>query len=281
MASPSPIPTPVLTALKECYSGREVLRTIDAFFTDLGFSFDPDAEAREAGTGMRRSRVAGYLATLDLARTEDATRLLDAIEQQLREWEQGAATGFHGDIDRLLRTLHRAGYEWDGSRLRPTRPVVYERLRERAALLSADQIDADFGRIMDSLDADPADAITAARSLVESACKVALDDLGVPFDDREDLPSLYKKAALALNVDPSQHEELVYKKILQGLTTTVQGLAEVRNVMGDAHGKRRGAPRPSPRHARVAAGAAWTVATFVAETIRERQAGAPDKAGGK
>ncbi len=272
------IPPQVVTAFKECYPSRSVLREIDDFYRDLGFDFDAEAEEAEEA-GARRSRVAGYLASLDLGNPRDAARLIRAIEQQLIEWKVGPDSEAP-DVARLMRRLNAASYEWDGSGLRPTRPVMYERFRERAALLSADQIDADFGRIMDSLDADPADAITAARSLVESACKVALDDLGVPFDDREDLPSLYKKAALALNVDPSQHEELVYKKILQGLTTTVQGLAEVRNVMGDAHGKRRGAPRPSPRHARVAAGAAWTVATFIAETIRERQVQAPDKAGG-
>ena len=272
------IPPQVVTAFKECYRSRSVLREIDDFYRDLGFDFDAEAEEAEEA-GARRSRVAGYLASLDLGNPRDAACLIRAIEQQLIDWKVGADSEAP-DVARLVRRLSVAGYEWDGSRLRPTRPVMYKRFRERAALLSADQIDADFGRIMDSLDADPADAITAARSLVESACKVAMDDLGVPFDDREDLPSLYKKAALALNVDPSQHEELVYKKILQGLTTTVQGLAEVRNVMGDAHGKRRGAPRPSPRHARVAAGAAWTVATFIAETIRERQAQAPDKARG-
>jgi hypothetical protein len=49
------------------------------------------------------------------------------------------------------------------------------------------------------------------------------------------------------------------------------GLAELRNKLGDAHGKTRVASRPQPRHARLAAGAATTVATFLVETLESRR----------
>ena len=51
---------------------------------------------------------------------------------------------------------------------------------------------------------------------------------------------------------------------------SVQGLAELRNKLGHAHGRRRGGVRPQPRHARMAAAAAMAVATFLIETLEER-----------
>jgi hypothetical protein len=55
-------------------------------------------------------------------------------------------------------------------------------------------------------------------------------------------------------------------------SSAFHGLAELRNKLGDAHGTRRGGHRAQPRHARMAAGAAMTVATFLIETLEERRA---------
>ncbi|CAN5689375.1 hypothetical protein BH18CHL1_BH18CHL1_03920 [soil metagenome] len=134
-----------------------------------------------------------------------------------------------------------------------------------------EDVNREVGRSQESVDRDPADAITAARALVETACKSVLDDLGLEVDDRDDLPSLYRKTAIALRIDATQHE-VIYRQILQGLTRSVQGLAELRNKLGDAHGPGRGSARAQPRHARMAAGAAMVVATFLIETLEERRA---------
>jgi hypothetical protein len=137
-------------------------------------------------------------------------------------------------------------------------------------LSDLEDVRREVDRILESVDRDPADAITAARSLVETACKTVLDDVDEPFDDREDLTALYKKTAVALKMDATQHD-VIYRQVLQGLASAVHGLAELRNKLGDAHGARRGGHRAQPRHARMAAGAAMTVATFLIETLEERR----------
>lgn len=104
---------------------------------------------------------------------------------------------------------------------------------------------------------------------------MVLEELGEEVVEREELPALYKRTALALRIDATQHE-VVYRQILQGLASAVQGLAELRNKLGDAHGRGRVAQRPSPRHARMAAGAGATVATFLMETLDERRASHSD-----
>jgi hypothetical protein len=106
----------VRSTFKECLSAGEVLRTIDELFGDLGFNFDPEAEERSlaSGIGQRRSRAAGYMNSLDLANPSDRSRLFSAVATKLTEW--GDREGWD-PLQKLLRTLKAAGYEWDGSQI--------------------------------------------------------------------------------------------------------------------------------------------------------------------
>jgi hypothetical protein len=266
------IGAPVISAFKDCFVSREALRAIDEFFGDLDFRYDKDAYDREraAGHGERRSTAAGYIATLDLGDALDAERLLKAIAARLSEWEQNGDPQFRRDLDRLIRALDVGGFSWNGRTLvRRAGALIIDEGGRRLYALGIEDVNQEIERIAGSMDSDPADAITAARALLESVCKAVLDELGEPINETDDLPTLYKKTAAALKLDPVQHE-VVYRQILQGLVSAVHGLAEVRNKLGDAHGKGRAAVRPTPRHARLAAGAASTVATFLVETMEER-----------
>lgn len=131
-----------------------------------------------------------------------------------------------------------------------------------------EHVSREVQRITDNVERDPADAITGARALVESVCKDVLVELGQPVPQHDDLPTLYKKTALALKVDPTQHQA-VYRQTLQGLVSTVSGLGILRDQLGDAHGHDRTATPPDVRHARLAAGAAMTVAVFLVEALEE------------
>lgn len=273
MAKNALVPVHVVSAFKECFVGREVIRTIDEFFGDLEFDYSADAFASEqaAGHGQRRSTAAGYIGPLDLSDPRDCDRLTRAITFKLAEWERTADPNFTQDLDRLKRTLDFAGFTWDGrSLIRRAGPFAAASMTRSLRDLGLQDVNEEIERITKAVDSDPADAITASRALVETTCKAVLDELAVSFDEHDDLPSLYKKTATALKLDPVQHE-VVYRQTLQGLVSAVQGLAELRNKLGDAHGKGRAAVRPEPRHARMAAGAATTVATFLVETLEHRR----------
>jgi hypothetical protein len=262
----------VVTAFKICMKDYETLGTIDDFFMDLGFGFDAVAEADEQqrSSSSRRARAAGYLGTLDLTRGGDARKLLNAIAIKLSDWEHANEQGT--DLDRLRRALEINRISWDGQRLIPADAMAVDVAATLRRSLSSEAVAEEVQRIVSNIDSDPAAAITASRALVEASCKAVLERLGQPINDKDELPALYKKAAAALRLDPVQHEQAIYKQTLQGMVSTVQGLAEVRNALGSAHGKQAKAVRPAPRHARLAAGAAWTVATYLAETLVDRLA---------
>jgi len=171
----------------------------------------------------------------------------------------------------------RRTYIWDGFR-----PLL-ERLERGAAHPSDDHVSATleqydaahvnavWSKALDRRDADPEGAITAARTLLESVCKHILDDLGVDYDDRADLPKLYKTTAEALNLAPSQHTEQVFRQILGGCTAVVDGLGSLRNKLSDAHGKGRVPTRPASRHAELAVNLAGAVASFLVATWEVRR----------
>jgi len=118
---------------------------------------------------------------------------------------------------------------------------------------------------------DPEGAITAARTLLESVCKHILDAAAAPYEDSADLPKLYSLTAKQLNLSPSQHTEQLFKQILGGCQTVVEGVGALRNRHSDAHGKGASGTKPAPRHAELAVNLSGTMATFLLQTSEARK----------
>lgn len=118
---------------------------------------------------------------------------------------------------------------------------------------------------------DPEGAITASRTLLESVCKYILDTANSPYEDSADLPKLYTLTAKQLNLSPSQHTEQLFKQILGGCQTVVEGLGSLRNRHSDAHGKGISGTKPLPRHAELAVNLSGTMATFLLQTWESKK----------
>jgi hypothetical protein len=118
---------------------------------------------------------------------------------------------------------------------------------------------------------DAEGAITAARTLLESVCKHILDAVGALYEDSADLPKLYTLTAKELNLSPSQHTEQLFKQILGGCQTVVEGLGAVRNRHSDAHGKGASGTKPAQRHAELAVNLSGAMATFLLQTWEARK----------
>jgi hypothetical protein len=143
------------------------------------------------------------------------------------------------------------------------------------ARLDWDEVQASWRKALERKTSDPEGAITMARTLLETVCKHVLDDACVSYDARADLPNLYGLAAKQLKLSPSQHTEEVFKQILGGCHSVVQGLGALRSRIGDAHGQGKKAVKPAPRHAELAVNLAGAMATFLAETWEGMKADRP------
>jgi hypothetical protein len=137
---------------------------------------------------------------------------------------------------------------------------------EILAKLDWNEVQAAWRRALERKASDPEGAITAARTLLESVCKHVLDEAEVPYDPKADLPPLYSLTAKTLKMSPSQHTEEIFKQILGGCHSVVQGLGALRSKVGDAHGQGKKAVKPAARHAELAVNLAGAMATFIAQT---------------
>lgn len=118
---------------------------------------------------------------------------------------------------------------------------------------------------------DSEGAITAARTLLETVCKHILDAAGATYDDSADMPKLYSLTSKQLNLSPSQHTEQLFKQILGGCQTVVEGIGALRNRHSDAHGKGISGTKPAPRHAELAVNLSGAMATFLLQTWEARK----------
>lgn len=145
-----------------------------------------------------------------------------------------------------------------------------EHVTDALKALDAAQVQDVWRRALDRRATDPEAAITSARTLLESTCKHILDALTVKYDDKDDLPKLYRSTARSLNLAPDQHTEELFKQILGGCQAVVEGLGAVRNKLSDAHGRGKRGAKPADRHAELAVNLAGAMATFLVRTWQSR-----------
>lgn len=125
---------------------------------------------------------------------------------------------------------------------------------------------------------DPALAIGTAKELLETCCKTILEARGIAFSKSADLPELMKQTVKELRLTPDNiptqaKASHTIKRLLSNLATITQGISELRNQYGTGHGKAAGAKGLGARHAKLAVGAASTLAVFLAETHNEKPRG--------
>jgi hypothetical protein len=127
-------------------------------------------------------------------------------------------------------------------------------------------------RMESSVETDPTLAIGTAKELIETCCSTILVELGVTPNKEWNLSRLVKETAARLRLTPNDVADGArgaesIRQVLGSLGGMVGGIAELRNSYGTGHGKALGHGGLGPRHARLAVGAASTLAIFLFETF--------------
>lgn len=126
-------------------------------------------------------------------------------------------------------------------------------------------------KAIERLSSDHAGAITAGRSVLESACKHVMEECGVPIDSKMDLQQLYKSASKCLRLDHTKEMDDSLRRVLQAGVTMVDGLSHLRNKLGDAHGKSRQSAKPSRRHANLVVALVGSLSDFLLATLEAQK----------
>jgi hypothetical protein len=202
----------------------------------------------------------------ELMENEETKRLLPSFIRTSRDLSQ-----FWAHISNTSGYAARRKLIWEAFQplldlVEGRQPLTAKQLTDALDSLTLDEVNRVWQRGLERLKTDPPGAITAARTLLESTCKHILDAEGVAYDESIELPKLYRLTAQSLQLSPDQASEQLFKQVLGACHTVVEGVAAMRNRLGDAHGKGAKAAKPEERHARLALNLAGSAAAFLVET---------------
>jgi Abortive infection C-terminus len=247
-----------------------VLRQIDDEFSAAGIPAASSTNV-DVRSGARRLQVELYYASLDLTKPADAARLALVFENVIslgtRAYPERAAE--------LIAWIEKDGYAYEGGRLRRKAFSGTQHIASKFAVADASSIHDEIRRIEDSIVSDPALAIGSSKELIETVCKTILDAKGEIYTKNADLSELVKAATKALKMTPddipsaAKGADLI-KRTLHSLASVVGSIGELRTLYGSGHGKSAKAKGLQPRHARLVAGAASALVTFLWDTFEQR-----------
>lgn len=242
----SKIPPSAIQLAIEMFAGETGLSgpQIHSFFAQYSDEIPP--YEWKGGSPSRKQLFATFLSKLPPNKQIEA--LLD-----LCDWEGPMKHGRPSDeqIERLRGLL-----------LGSNTPAL-EAIREEARRVGWRWVLREWQRAAKQVGNDPDDAITAARSLVETVCKHVLDILRVPYDDSMDLPALYRLTARHLPLLPNEAANDAVRQVLGGCMSIVHGLSTLRNRMSDAHGRGLTYTGATIPLAKLAVNSAGTIAAFL------------------
>ncbi len=206
--------------------------------------------------GNRRAQFRRYVASVDQHEPQQLEQLGHALGTLIDEVAESK-------VEFLVKAAERDGFLLQGGIFRPaklaSRSFAVTRFED---LTSID----DRGRRIALIASDrPKDAIDGALELVESVCRTILPVVGEPAPAKAaDLVAIVKSTLKAVELGPpaggdAKRDAALVRDCLQRLAAVVADLGELRG--------------PSPRHARLAVGAAVALAGFIAETHVELSRG--------
>jgi hypothetical protein len=245
-----------------------------------------DAEYQPNLSGERRCLVEQYYHAIDFTNWDHVRRLLTVYEHVLLTLEEDiksptlrSSPEVAEKTRRILITcLKRDGFDYANGRILALGNVpATAHLAAQAVVVDAPYIVTQVDRIQSAVENDPRLAIGTAKELVETTCKSILRERGAITDPAWDLLELVKATRKELRLTPADVPDSAkasdtVRRLLSNLATVVHGIAELRNPYGTGHGHDGRARGLGPRHARLAAGAAATLATFLLETHIENSA---------
>jgi hypothetical protein len=132
-------------------------------------------------------------------------------------------------------------------------------------------VQIEFERALADVQKDPEASLTAACAMVESICKIYIEDRDLPRPTKESIKDLWKVVASDLGFNPASIEDEDLRRVLSGLSSIIDGLGSIRTHAGSAHSRGKKRYKVAPRHAKLVIHAAHTLTTFLIETWQSKR----------
>lgn len=250
------LPNPLIAAVASILSEHHYShRLIDNLFTRCNAPDLPPG-------GNLISKITAWL-----SESTEPFALLGCVLENFMEQETESPEwlGRRAKINRALAThglsYGHGGHIVGGATGAPSRSLdAIIRARDIAA------VRVEFDRALLTVERDPPSAVTAACSIIESLCKVYLEENHLTLPSDQTIKPLWKIVQSHLGLGPQSVQTNDMRQILGGLASVVNGVGHLRTHAGSAHGHGNHGYPLEARHARLAVHAAHTVTGFVLET---------------
>lgn len=263
------IPSPLLSVCAEIAAQRETHATLDSLFTYAGASGDPPL-------GNKQAKALEWLRKTNKDETLDPLAVLGRlIEGYMEEaldpnnsWDKDRLK----DQERITKLLAQCELQYiKGGRIVGVLGAPSRTLEEFVRELDVTSIDAEFNRALTNVELNPREAVSAASNILESLCKVYIEEEHLERPAKQDLKPIWTIVRKDLGFDPSMVEDQDLQTVLSGMISIVEGIGALRTHASSAHGAGKKSYKLEPRHARLAIHSAHTVALFVLETWRKKK----------
>lgn len=167
----------------------------------------------------------------------------------------------------------RAIYGWKNTGL--GEKIVTGQIEDIKVAFDSNYVDVQIDLMYEMIKSAPHSAIGKAKELLEICCKTILDEQKIEYSTDLDLTQLMKIACESIGLSAKKLKDGVTgqdiaARILANLGNIAHGMAELRNLYGDGHGKNRAFQPLPPRYAHLAVGASVAAVHFMWETYQER-----------
>ena len=194
----SAIPSPVIAAVSRAIHGRYTHSELNNLFMLAGAPGDPPA-------GNKLDKCRSWLTLCSRRPEVDGLAVLGELIEEFMEAERPGDDALAGDREAVIAALARGGLSYHAGGViaaagsaGPSRSLE-DIIRDR----DLPAVDEEFRRAMRSIESAPRDAVSAASNILESVCKIYIEDhehLEMPR--KKDLPSVWGVVRRELGFDP-------------------------------------------------------------------------------
>lgn len=259
------IPAPVISVISRILPDRYSAEGLNNLFDDAG-------APGEIPEGSKAVRAETWLRRANKDESVDSLKVLGKVIETLMEG-LSLAQFVERDADhraQIEQILGKCKLSYlSGGRVVGQLGVPSRNLEALIKGRYISSIDLEFERAMDSIETAPREAISAASNILESVCKIYIEEHELDMPAKQDLQSVWNVVRKCLGIDPSIVVDQDLRKILTGLFSIVDGIGSLRTHASSAHGSGSKSYKIEPRHARLSVHASHTVAIYILEAWKK------------
>lgn len=264
------IPNSVIGAVSSVIAHYYSHSQLNSLFMESGAPGDPSE-------GSREKKCIEWLKRCNNSPSINAIEVLGRVIQNFMDMEPSFSYGFQKTLpdeiidgrSRINSSLakNQLAYNPNGFIIQAGSTPITQTLEDYLQSGDFTSIEKEFKRALENIQTDPHTSITAACSIIEATLKLYIEKYTLVLPPKLSVKPLWDtvRTNLALNKDNTLAND--QHKILQGMSSIIDGVGSFRSHIGSAHGRGSNPPKITVAEARLAVNSAHTLTIFIMELM--------------